>query len=37
MQMVVSDLWKSNKAGTLELIHPYDLDLTGQRNRVERL
>lgn len=27
MQMVVSDLWKSNKAANLELIHPYDLDL----------
>ena len=26
MQMVVSDLWKSNKAASLELIHPYDLD-----------
>ncbi len=27
MQMVVSDLWNSNKAGSLDLIHPYDLDL----------
>ena len=27
MQMVVSDLWKSNKAANLDLIHPYDLDL----------
>lgn len=27
MQMVVSNLWKSEKATTLELIHPYDLDL----------
>jgi len=27
MQMVVSDLWNSGKAGTLDLIHPYDLDL----------
>ena len=27
MQMVVSDLWKSEKAATMDLIHPYDLDL----------
>jgi hypothetical protein len=27
MQMVVSDLWKSEKAAALDLIHPYDLDL----------
>src|SRR6266496_1246138 len=27
MQMVVSDLWKTNKAASLDLIHPYDLDL----------
>ena len=27
MQMVVSDLWKSDKAANMELIHPYDLDL----------
>ena len=27
MQMVVSDLWNSGKAGGLDLIHPYDLDL----------
>ena len=27
MQMVVSDLWASEKAATLDLIHPYDLDL----------
>ncbi len=27
MQMVVSDLWTSDKAATLDLIHPYDLDL----------
>ena len=27
MQMVVSDLWKSEKAARLDLIHPYDLDL----------
>ena len=27
MQMVVSDLWKSEKAAGLDLIHPYDLDL----------
>lgn len=27
MQMVVSDLWKSGKAESLDLIHPYDLDL----------
>jgi len=27
MQMVVSDLWNTGKAGTLDLIHPYDLDL----------
>ena len=27
MQMVVSDLWRSNKAANLDLIHPYDLDL----------
>lgn len=27
MQMVVSDLWKSEKAASLDLIHPYDLDL----------
>ncbi|MCB1859932.1 MAG: DUF499 domain-containing protein [Gammaproteobacteria bacterium] len=27
MQMVVSDLWRSEKAAKMELIHPYDLDL----------
>lgn len=27
MQMVVSNLWKSEKAATIDLIHPYDLDL----------
>ena len=27
MQMVVSDLWKSEKAANMDLIHPYDLDL----------
>ncbi len=27
MQMVVSSLWKSKRAETIELIHPYDLDL----------
>ncbi|MES1976706.1 MAG: DUF499 domain-containing protein [Pseudomonadota bacterium] len=27
MQMVVSNLWSSGKAGTIDLIHPYDLDL----------
>jgi hypothetical protein len=27
MQMVVSELWKSEKASGLDLIHPYDLDL----------
>lgn len=27
MQMVVADLWKSKRADTLDLIHPYDLDL----------
>ena len=27
MQMVVSNLWKSEKAKALDLIHPYDLDL----------
>jgi histone H3/H4 len=27
MQMVVSNLWKSGKAETMDLIHPYDLDL----------
>ena len=27
MQMVVSDLWNSEKAANMELIHPYDLDL----------
>jgi len=27
MQMVVSDIWKSEKAGKLDVIHPYDLDL----------
>jgi hypothetical protein len=27
MQMVVSNLWRSNRAGTLDLIHPYDFDL----------
>lgn len=27
MQMVVSDLWKSEKAAKMDLIHPYDLDL----------
>jgi len=27
MQMVVSDLWKSDKSARIDLIHPYDLDL----------
>ena len=27
MQMLVSDLWKSEKAAGIDLIHPYDLDL----------
>lgn len=27
MQMLVSDLWRAEKAQTLDLIHPYDLDL----------
>lgn len=27
MQMVVSNLWSSGKAATIDLIHPYDLDL----------
>ena len=27
MQMVVSSLWKSEKAADIDLIHPYDLDL----------
>lgn len=27
MQMVVSDLWKSERATAIDLIHPYDLDL----------
>ena len=27
MQMVVSNLWNSGKAATIDLIHPYDLDL----------
>lgn len=27
MQMVVSNLWKSNRAADIDLIHPYDLDL----------
>ena len=27
MQMVVSSLWKSNRAADIDLIHPYDLDL----------
>jgi hypothetical protein len=27
MQMVVSNLWKSEKASSIDLIHPYDLDL----------
>lgn len=27
MQMVVSSLWHSNRADTMDLIHPYDLDL----------
>ena len=27
MQMVVSNLWKSEKAAGIDLIHPYDLDL----------
>ena len=27
MQMVVSDLWKSEKGAGIDLIHPYDLDL----------
>jgi len=27
MQMVVSNLWKSNRAAGIDLIHPYDLDL----------
>lgn len=27
MQMVVSNLWRSERAATIDLIHPYDLDL----------
>jgi hypothetical protein len=27
MQMVVSNLWKSERAAAIELIHPYDIDL----------
>ena len=27
MQMVVSNLWKSEKAAGIDLVHPYDLDL----------
>ncbi len=27
MQMVVSNLWNSNRAASIELIHPYDIDL----------
>jgi hypothetical protein len=27
MQMVVSELWKSDRASSIDLIHPYDLDL----------
>lgn len=27
MQMVVSSLWKSDRAASIELIHPYDIDL----------
>ena len=27
MQMVVSNLWKSERAGMIDLIHPYDIDL----------
>lgn len=27
MQMVVSNLWSSGKAATIDLIHPYDIDL----------
>lgn len=27
MQMVVSSLWRSERAGNMELIHPYDVDL----------
>jgi hypothetical protein len=27
MQMIVADLWKSDRASTIDLIHPYDLDL----------
>ena len=27
MQMVVSNLWNSGKAATIDLIHPYDIDL----------
>jgi predicted AAA+ superfamily ATPase len=27
MQMIVSDLWESKKATSMDLIHPYDLDL----------
>jgi len=27
MQMVVSNLWRSEKAAEIELVHPYDLDL----------
>jgi hypothetical protein len=30
MQMVVSDLWNSKRAQELELIHPYDIDLSNQ-------
>ncbi len=27
MQMVVANLWRSSKAASMELIHPYDMDL----------
>ena len=27
MQMVVSSLWRTNKAATIDLIHPYEIDL----------
>lgn len=27
MQMIVANLWHSGRAGTIDLIHPYDLDL----------
>lgn len=30
MQMVVSNLWNTKRSETLELIHPYDIDLSDQ-------